>query len=71
MENRVKSRRLELGLSQAALARRAKMNQTHVGEIERQERVAWPKAVEEISLALGVDAQTLFDERGFAREADD
>lgn len=60
--DRVRAIRLHKGLSQEELARRAKIDRTYIGGIERGERNAGIKNVHRIADALGVPAADLFRE---------
>ena len=61
---RVREIRSQKGLSQEELARRAKIDRTYIGGIERGERNAGIKNVHRIADALGVPTLELFRERG-------
>ena len=52
--------RLHLGLSQEALADRAALHRTYIGQVERGERNVTVETVDRIAAALGVDASELF-----------
>lgn len=55
----VRRRRLELGLSQEALAERAGVHRTYVGMLERSEKNCTIYNIERIALALNVDPEIL------------
>ena len=55
----VRLRRLELGLSQEALAERAGVHRTYVGMLERSEKNCTIYNIERIALALNVDPEIL------------
>ena len=57
---RVRELRVQKGISQEELARRAKIDRTYIGGIERGERNAGIKNVHRIADALGVPAVELF-----------
>jgi len=59
----VKAKRLELGLSQEALAFEAKSNRTYISDVERGTRNPSIDVVERIAKALGVTMGELLDER--------
>lgn len=59
---RVREIRLQKGLSQEDLARRAALDRSYMGGIERGERNAGLKNVWRIAIALGVRAADLFYE---------
>jgi len=61
---RVRDIRRQKGLSQEELARRAKIDRTYIGGIERGERNAGIKNVHRIADALGVPAMELFRDGG-------
>lgn len=52
---RVRARRIELGLSQEALARKAGLHRTYVGSLERGERNVALINIVRLGKALGVD----------------
>ena len=56
---RVRVRRIELGLSQEALARRAGLHRTYVGSLERGERNVALINIVRLGKALGVDPGSL------------
>ena len=56
---RVRTRRVELGLSQETLAQRAGLHRTYVGSLERGERNVALINILRLGRALGVDAGTL------------
>ena len=60
--DRVREIRAQKGFSQEELARRAKIDRTYIGGIERGERNAGIKNVHRIADALGVAAMDLFRE---------
>jgi len=62
--DRVRELRAQMGLSQEELARRAKIDRTYIGGIERGERNAGIKNVHRIADALGVPAAELFRDGG-------
>ena len=55
----IRTRRLELGLSQEELGFRAGLDRTYIGGIERGERNVSLKNIQAIAQALGVHASTL------------
>jgi len=59
----VKAKRLELGLSQEALAFEAKSNRTYISDVERGTRNPSIEVVERIAKALGVTMGHLLDEK--------
>ena len=56
---RVRARRLEIGLSQEALAERAGLHWTYVGSVERGERNIALRNIVLLADALGVDCADL------------
>ena len=54
--DRIRDRRLRLGLSQEALALRSGINRTYIGSLEAGERNPSLENVARLALALGVDA---------------
>lgn len=56
---RVRARRIELGLSQEALARKAGLHRTYVGSLERGERNVALINIVRLGKALGVDPGAL------------
>lgn len=56
---RVRARRMDLGLSQEALAQRAGLHRTYVGSLERGERNVALVNIVRLGKALGVDPGTL------------
>jgi transcriptional regulator with XRE-family HTH domain len=56
---RVRTRRVELGLSQETLAQRAGLHRTYVGSLERGERNVALINILRLGRALGVDAGSL------------
>jgi transcriptional regulator with XRE-family HTH domain len=62
--DRVRTIRTRQGLSQEELARRAKIDRTYIGGIERGERNAGIKNVCRIADALGVPAMEFFRDEG-------
>ena len=56
---RVRARRMELGLSQEALAQLAGLHRTYVGSLERGERNVALLNIVRLGKALGVDPGTL------------
>ncbi len=57
----VKTKRLELGLSQEALAFEAKSNRTYISDVERGMRNPSIEVVERIAISLGVSMGELLD----------
>lgn len=55
----VRLRRVELGLSQEALAERAGVHRTYVGMLERSEKNATLYSIERLAEALAVEPATL------------
>lgn len=55
----VRLRRVELGLSQEALAERAGVHRTYVGMLERREKNATLYSIERLAEALAVEPATL------------
>ncbi len=51
----MRTRRLELGVSQERLAELANLHRTYIGSVERAERNVSLDNVERIAVALGVD----------------
>jgi transcriptional regulator with XRE-family HTH domain len=60
--NRVKTIRLEKGLSQETLAHQAEIDRTYLPGIEKGERNVSITIIEKIAKALNVKISTLFDE---------
>ena len=58
--NRIKERRLELGLSQVELARRVRMASPNLSAIECGRLAPWPKARKALAEALGLPEAQLF-----------
>lgn len=56
---RVRTRRMELGLSQEVLAQRAGLHRTYVGSLERGERNVALLNIVRLGKALGVDPGSL------------
>lgn len=54
----------ERGLSQEALADRARLHRTYVGSVERRERNVSIDAIEKLAQALGVSVADLLAEKG-------
>ncbi len=69
METKLREARLSLGLSQAELARKARLAQGQVSEFETGRRAPWKKARLQLARALKVSQSDLFDENGFVKEA--
>ncbi|MFH1402111.1 MAG: helix-turn-helix transcriptional regulator [Patescibacteria group bacterium] len=57
--NKVREKRLELGLSQEALANRAKVHRTYIGMIERAEKNITLENIEKIAKALDIAVDKL------------
>lgn len=57
--NKVREKRLELGLSQEALATRAKVHRTYIGMIERAEKNITLENIEKIAKALDIRVNEL------------
>ncbi|MCG2694543.1 helix-turn-helix transcriptional regulator [Candidatus Parcubacteria bacterium] len=57
--NKVREKRLELGLSQEALATRAKVHRTYIGMIERAEKNITLENIEKIAKALDIKVNEL------------
>jgi transcriptional regulator with XRE-family HTH domain len=57
--NRIRTRRLKLGLSQEALALRSGINRTYIGSLEAGERNPSLENVSRLAAALCVDAAEL------------
>jgi transcriptional regulator with XRE-family HTH domain len=55
----VRHRRLELGLSQEALAERAGVHRTYIGMLERSEKNVTIYNIERLAQALGVEPYAL------------
>lgn len=55
----MKRHRLELGLSQEALAEHTGLHRTYIGSVERAERNISIDNMERIAIALGVELTTL------------
>lgn len=60
--NHVKARRQEIGLSQAELSRRTRINAPNLSAIENGQREAWPRARRRLARALKVTESELFPE---------
>jgi transcriptional regulator with XRE-family HTH domain len=58
----LKKHRLERGLSQEALAKKARLHQTGIGFLERAERSPSIHTLESISKALDIPVSTLISE---------
>jgi len=58
----LKKHRLDSGLSQEALAKRARLHQTGIGFLERGERSPSIDTLEAISKALGISVSSLMSE---------
>lgn len=61
----IRARRLELGLSQEALANLSGIDRSHMGKIERGERNVTLLNVERVSKVLSVVPSTLLANAGF------
>lgn len=57
--NKVREKRLELGLSQEELANRAKVHRTYIGMIERAEKNITLENIEKIAKALDIAVDKL------------
>ena len=57
--NKVREKRLELDLSQEALANRAKVHRTYIGMIERAEKNITLENIEKIAKALNIRVNEL------------
>ncbi len=57
--NKVREKRLELGLSQEELATRAKVHRTYIGMIERAEKNITLENIEKIAKALKIAVDKL------------
>ena len=57
--DRIRDRRLRLGLSQEALALQSGINRTYIGSLEAGERNPSLENITRLALALGVDAAHL------------
>lgn len=57
--NGVRARRLELGLSQEELGKRARLHRTYIGMIERAEKNITLENIEKIANALGIPINKL------------
>jgi len=68
---RIKQLRERRGWSQDELARRAGLNSSYVGRIERAERNITLKVVEKLAKALNVPVKALFDFDDGDRKAED
>ena len=62
--NHVKARRQEMGLSQAELSRRTRINAPNLSAIENGQREAWPRARRRLARALKMPESDLFPEKG-------
>lgn len=58
---KVRSRRIDLGLSQEELADKANVHRTYIGMIERAEKNITLENIEKISKALELNVRDLFD----------
>ncbi|WP_433994823.1 helix-turn-helix domain-containing protein [Bradyrhizobium pachyrhizi] len=63
MAKNLRHLRKEGGLSQEELADRAGLNRNYIGMIEREENAPTVDALEQISVALGIDPIVFFQER--------
>ena len=61
----IRARRLELGLSQEALANFSGIDRSHMGKIERGERNVTLLNVERVSKVLSMAPSTLLADAGF------
>jgi transcriptional regulator with XRE-family HTH domain len=59
--NRIRSKRLQLGLSQERLAEKADLHWTYIGGVERGERNISLLNIVKISRALGVTASRMLE----------
>jgi len=57
---KVREERLKLGLSQEALAEKARVHRTYIGMIERAEKNITLENIEKIAKALGISLKDLF-----------
>ena len=58
---RIRSYRLQLGLSQEKIAELAGCHPTYIGQVERGEKNATLESIEKIAIALNVPLAKLFD----------
>ena len=56
---KVREKRIELGISQEKLAEKAGLHRTYIGMIERAEKNITLKNIEKIAIALGVEIKSL------------
>ncbi len=68
---RVRARRLSLGMSQEALAERAGLHYTYIGQIERGEKNASIETMVKLCGALDITLETLFEKMGDGGEKED
>lgn len=57
--DRIRSRRLKMGLSQEALSLKAGINRTYIGSLESGDRNPSLENIARLAVALGVDAAEL------------
>ena len=68
---RIRAYRRQSGMSQAALAEKAGLHTTYIGQLERGEKNATIETVEKVAAALGLPMDKLFANLGgTGREAD-
>ena len=65
---RVRARRLVLGMSQEALAERAGLHYTYIGQIERGEKNASIETMLKLCFALDTTLEKLFEKIGTGKE---
>lgn len=68
--SRLELLRRERGLTASDLLRSAGYAPTMSTSIEKRKRVAWPALRRKIAMVLGVNEKEIFDDEGFAREAE-
>ena len=62
----MKSKRFHAKMTQQVLGKMTGMAHSDISKIERGEKAAWPRAVEQIAIILDCTVGELFDDKGMA-----